>query len=100
MASIAPTEPGDHAVWYLELLESQLKIVDSTLSQLDSFQKSIQIQVKGSVSSAADIKAACLNLASRTKQTSDEVANLHNLCSLIKHDVTQLSPESNELAHL
>ena len=76
LGQFVPNDDGDRAVWYLELLESQLgmqkthnllDITDRTLRALKEFTEKISIQVTGSVSSAAQVKATSIDLAKNTK---------------------------------
>jgi hypothetical protein len=64
----------------LELLESQLGIAQKTLNELKEFTAGIQIKVQGSLTSAASVKAASLNLASHTNSTAHEIDQVRNIC--------------------
>jgi hypothetical protein len=64
-----------------------LDIADRTLKALKDFTDRISVQVTGSVSSAAQIKATSLELAKNTKTTAQEVQQLRNICKLIFKDL-------------
>lgn len=91
-----PNEEGDRAVWYLELLESQLDITDRTLKALKDFTEKISIQISGSISSAAQVKATSLELASNTKSTAEEVNQLKNVIKLIYTDLSDLKASTSQ----
>ena len=81
-----PNDEGDRAVWYLELLESQLDITDRTLTALKNFTEKISVNITGSISSAAQVKATSIELSSNTKSTAQEVDQLKNIMKLIRGD--------------
>jgi len=83
----APSEGQDKKVWYLELLEQQTAFAEESVERLQKFIKKVSIEVQGSLSSAASIKAASMDLAQNTKQTADEIKALKEVISLIKNDL-------------
>ena len=71
-----PTHEKDQKLWFLELLDSQLKVADKMTQRLFDFVKRLQVDIQGSMTSAAQIKATCLDLAANTRSASDEVSLL------------------------
>ena len=81
-------------IWYLELLESQLTSAESMVNKLFDFVKRLQIDIQGSLTSAAQIKATSLDLATNTRAASDEVRLLKQIAQLIRSDIENLSPNT------
>ncbi|CDW71439.1 UNKNOWN [Stylonychia lemnae] len=85
----APSEEKDRKLWYLELLEQQVNSSESVVNQLQSFIKKLSIDISGNLQSAAQIKAASMDLAQNTMKTSDEIKTLKHIVGLIKHDLNR-----------
>ena len=62
---------------------------------MKDFTEKISIQVSGSLSSAAQVKATSIELASNTKTTAQEVAQLKNVVKLIHSDLQALKGDLN-----
>eukprot|EP00347_Sterkiella_histriomuscorum_P007164 403350016 len=87
--SYVPSDDKDKQLWYLELLEQQVNTSEQVIQQLQSFIKKLQIDISGNLQSAAQIKAASMDLAQNTMKTSDEVKTLKHIVGLIKHDLNR-----------
>ena len=61
------------------------------MSSLQSFIKKLQIDVSGSLQSAASIKSASMDLANNMKRTSEEVKSLKHVMALAKHDLSKVA---------
>ena len=68
-----PKTESDKKIWYLELVESQIEGTEAAVKGLQNFVKKLTIEVQGSLQSAAQIKAAAMDLASCSNQAADEV---------------------------
>ena len=103
--------PGEHAIdqyipagaknqkiWYLELLESQLNTAESMVNKLYDFVKRLQIDIQGCLTSAAQIKATSLDLASNTNETLQEIKLLKNVAQLIRSDLESMSSSATASA--
>ena len=84
-----PSDDKDRKIWYLELLEQQVNTSEQVIQQLQSFIKKLQIDISGNLQSAAQIKAASMDLAQNTMKTSEEVKTLRHIVGLIKHDLSK-----------
>lgn len=62
---------------------------EQVIQQLQSFIKKLQIDISGNLQSAAQIKAASMDLAQNTMKTSEEVKTLRHIVGLIKHDLNR-----------
>ena len=59
------------------------------MGALKHFTDKIAIEITGSISSAAQVKATSLELASNTKTTAQEVSQIKNIIKLIAGDLDQ-----------
>lgn len=82
-----PSNERDQKIWFLELLDSQLNAADKMVSRLFDFVKRLQVDVQGSLTSAAQIKATSLDLASNTRDAAQEVHLLKDVARLIRSDM-------------
>ena len=71
-----------------------IDITDRTLKALKHFTEKIAIEITGSISSAAQVKATSLELASNTKVTAQEVSQIRNIVKLISSDLEQFKQGS------
>lgn len=92
-----PSNEADRQVWYLELVELQTNNVEKAITLLKEYTSKISVDISGSLASAAQVKAAALELANQTKQTAEETANLKHLCSLVKKDIDEMAKEGEIL---
>ena len=60
------------------------------------FTDKVSVNITGSISSAAQVKATSLELASNTKTTAEEVDQLNNIMRLIKADLSCLKSGISE----
>lgn len=58
-----PTGDKNQKIWYLELLDSQLAQADAITNKLIAFLSKLQIDIQGSLTSAAMVKATSIELA-------------------------------------
>ena len=65
------------------------------MKQLQDYTKKVSIEISGSVSSAAQVKAASIELANNTKVTAQEVEALKNTCALVRADLEAIVPASS-----
>ena len=99
-----PTRAEDRQVWYLELAETQLNEVNSTVRNLKEFINKLSVEITGSFTGSAQYKGASLELAKCIKETADELETMKNVCLLVKNDLNGLRPnvgfqEEDELAY-
>lgn len=85
--SFAPERELDRKIWYLELLEGQIKEAADHVEKLTDFIKRLQVAVTGNLQSAAEIRATSMDLAHNTSEASEEIKTLRNVAALIKHDL-------------
>ena len=85
-----PTEEKNQKIWYLELLDSQLMTAEGVVNKLFDFVKRLQIDIQGSLTSAAQIKATSLDLASNTRDASEEIKLLRHVAQMIRSEVDQM----------
>ncbi len=89
-----PTSETDRQVWYLELMELQTQNVERAIAQLKEYTTKISVEITGSLASAAQVKAAAMELANQTKEAAELVANLRNMCALTRRDLEDMVKES------
>ena len=82
-----PSNKKDRKVWYLELAEMQSQRVEEAVHKLKEYTSRIAIEVTGSFSSAAQVKAASMELANQTKEVAEEAASLKAVCNLVRVDM-------------
>ena len=68
-----PLGEKNQKIWYLELLESQLVSAEQMVNRLFDFVQRLQIDIQGSLTSAAQIKATSMDLATNIKEASEEI---------------------------
>lgn len=90
-----PKTESDRKIWYLELVESQIDGAEQVVKGLQNFVKKLTIEVQGSLQSAAQIKAAAMDLASCANKASDEVDQLRRSVQLVRKDLQGLG-QGNE----
>jgi len=84
-----PSEEKDRKLWYLELLEQQVNSAESVVGGLQTFIKKLSVEVQGSLQSAAQIKAASMDLAQNTRRTAEDIKALRQVIGLIRHDLAR-----------
>lgn len=62
------------------------------MNKLFDFVKRLQVDIQGSLSSAAQVKASSMNLATNTREASDEVSLLKNIIQMVRSDIESMSP--------
>lgn len=85
-----PAGERNQKIWYLELLESQLTSAEAVVHKLFDFVKRLQVDIQGSLTSAAQIKATSMDLATNTREASDEVKLLKQIAQLVRSDIESL----------
>ena len=88
LQAFIPSNDQDKMLWYLELLEMQTKQVENVIAQLKDYTSKISVEISGSMLSAAQVKAAALELATQTKAVAEEANALRYACSLAKSDIS------------
>jgi chromosome segregation ATPase len=94
-----PSRTEDKMSWYLDLLETQLKLTNDMISDLKEYEQSM----KGSeiCQNTKQLKAAYYELASNTKFVSDQVSAISNTFDLIKNDFElRILNSANERAQI
>ena len=84
-----PSNEKDKQVWYLELAELQTQYVENAVSKLKEYTGKVAIEITGSFSSAAQMKALAIELANQTKEVIEEVEKLKYACHLARKDIEQ-----------
>ena len=85
-----PTQDDDKTAWYLDLLETQLKFAKDLSMELKDYYESLKTDQN--YDNSKQLKAVYYELASNTRSVSDQVKNIYQTLSLIKHDVSHKSP--------
>ena len=85
-----PAGERNQKIWYLELLESQLTSAEAVVNKLFDFVKRLQVDIQGSLTSAAQVKATSMDLATNTREASDEVKLLKQITSLVRSDIESM----------
>ena len=62
------------------------------MNKLFDFVKRLQVDIQGSLTSAAQVKATSMDLATNTREASDEVKLLKQIAQLVRSDIESLSP--------
>ena len=93
-----PTGEKNQRLWYLQLLESQVKSADQTASRLYEFVSRLQVEIQGCLTSEAQIKAINMNLAQSASETLQEINLLKSVATLIRSDIEQLAPRQSPMA--
>ena len=82
-----PSDPKNQKIWYLELLDSQLASAETMVNKLMDYVKRLQIEITGSLTSAAQIKATSMDLALNTSEASSEIKMLKHVSQLLRSDL-------------
>lgn len=88
-----PAGERNQKIWYLELLESQLTSAEAVVNKLFDFVKRLQVDIQGSLTSAAQVKATSMDLATNTREASDEVKLLKQITSLVRSDIESMGSQ-------
>lgn len=80
-----PSRTEDKMSWYIDLLETQLKLTNDMVADLKEYEESIR--GNESCQNTKQLKAAYYELASNTKFVSDQVSAISNTFNLIKNDM-------------
>lgn len=93
-----PTGEKNQRLWFLQLLESQVRSADQTASRLYEFVSRLQVEIQGCLTSEAQIKAINMNLAQSASETLQEVNLLKSVATLIRSDIEQMGPKQAQMA--
>jgi len=93
-----PSNENDKLVWYLELVEMQAQHVEKSIQQLKEYTSRISVEITGSLASAAQVKAAALELANQTKEVAEETNALKQACGLVKKDLEIMLPGQENIS--
>ena len=66
------------------------------VNRLFDFVQRLQIDIQGSLTSAAQIKATSMDLATNIKEASEEIKLLQHVGQLIRSDLDQMGPQQNQ----
>jgi hypothetical protein len=80
-----PTREDDKTIWYLDLLETQLRLTKDMIGDLKEYQDSIRGNL--GYEHSKEVKATHYELASNTRFVNDQIEALSNIFYLIKQDV-------------
>ena len=89
-----PSRENDRTIWYLDLLETQLKLTKDLVVDLKEYQDSIQDN-RG-YDTNKHLKATYLELSSNTKFASSQVDAISNIFYLVKADLQNKVQQNNE----
>jgi hypothetical protein len=91
-----PTDEKAHKIWYLQLLENQIKHAESVSSKLFDFVSRLQIDIHGCLTAEAQIKACTMNLTSCTTDAVKEIKLLMAITQLIKGELDSVNPFADQ----
>lgn len=83
--TFTPTREEDRTIWYLDLLEAQLKLSKDLVSDLQEYQESIR-DSEG-YQDTKQLKATYYELASNTNFASSQISAVCNIFHLVKADL-------------
>jgi hypothetical protein len=73
-------------------------MAEVVINKLIDFVKRLQIDIQGSLSSAALVKATSMNLAQNSKEASEEIKLLKHITLLIRSDIDSISLTKGHLS--
>lgn len=90
-----PSREEDRKIWYIELLESELKQTELIVKNLlEITNKSGELQ--GNTSVIGSVRGASIELAKMIKETADEMGFIKTICVLIRNDIENVAGEEGK----